>query len=66
MAQSFNSPRLEYQRRTLQMPRVDTTSSKARRPLEDTQGYSISQKKQTGRACFDRVSEAQLNIDIMN
>ncbi|CAN4117966.1 unnamed protein product [Withania somnifera] len=42
MAQSFSSPRLEYQRRTLQMPGADTTSSKARRPLEDTQDYSMS------------------------
>ncbi|KAH0743160.1 hypothetical protein KY290_031153 [Solanum tuberosum] len=29
MGQSFSSPRLEYQRRTLQMPGADTTSSKA-------------------------------------
>jgi hypothetical protein len=42
MAQSFSCPRLEYQRRTLQMPGADTTSSKARRPLEDTQDYSMS------------------------
>ncbi|KAH0712630.1 hypothetical protein KY289_008589 [Solanum tuberosum] len=34
--------RIEYQRRTLQMSRADTTSSKARRPLEDTQDYSMS------------------------
>ncbi|KAG5577322.1 hypothetical protein H5410_057456 [Solanum commersonii] len=34
--------RVEYQRRTLQMSRANTTSSKARRPLEDTQDYSMS------------------------
>ncbi|KAG5577357.1 hypothetical protein H5410_057491 [Solanum commersonii] len=34
--------RVEYQRRTLKMSGANTTSSKARRPLEDTQDYSMS------------------------
>nr|GEZ39941.1 ribosomal protein S3, mitochondrial [Tanacetum cinerariifolium] len=52
--------------RALQMSGTDTTSSNARRPLEDTRDQSMSGKKHTGRACFDRVSGAQLNVDIMN
>lgn len=56
----------ERRGRTLQMSGTDTTSSNARRPLEDTRDQSMSWKKHTGRACFDRVSGAPLNVDIMN
>jgi len=52
--------------RTLQMSGTDTTSSNARRPLENTRNQSMSWKKHIGWACFDRVSGAQLNVDIIN
>jgi hypothetical protein len=62
----FVCPPKKRRERTLQMSGTDTTSSNARRPQEETRDQSMSWKTHTGRACFDRVSGAQLNVDIMN